>query len=106
MRSEIIRESEDGLHRKVWVLSLHSDYTGCRVIVQSFQDQLRTTKRHRWKTLSGHGVLDDVGRTRKDAYPLPGDVTREALEVFCRTACDAVDRMRGVHAAQYAEVTD
>jgi len=101
------RDSSDGLHRREWTFCLVSDFSGCRIHLWQYRDMMRPTRRHKWQVIGGYGYRDSLtGRTRKDPYPLPDDVTREALNRFCRQISDAMDRFRGEHAAAMTEQSE
>lgn len=101
MRVEVTREfgPDDGINRRVWWLSLNSDWHGCIVRVDEYREQTRAYTRHKWRTVKGNGtqVTDPMcGRQLRDPYTIPDDVAKEALGYFIDETCKAMRTARAL----------
>lgn len=87
---EIIREEKDGLKRKVWQFHTRMEHAGSDkvlVTLDAYQDQVRQTKRHGWKSVANYRNFDKRQATIKEVsgVPMPHDVKLEAIsrvEIF------------------------
>lgn len=97
MKVEVIRESSS-LEREVWVFSFSTDWSQTRAMLQVYSRELRATKRHKWRKISGYGYLNTyTGRDTKDTYPLPDGVIIEATNAFIHQVRETMGIMVSRH---------